>query len=239
MRGKIILEEHFAMPEDGAAERMRFLAHDSNDLAAALLDVHGPRLDEMNANGVEMAIMSQNGPGPQAIRNCNEAEAYAIRSNNYIANLISRAPHRFAAFAALSMHDPATAANELKRCVTKLGMVGAMLNDAQEYLDADGVVCEHFYDDPRYDVFWAMAQSLDTPIYLHPKPPIPQEYLRLYQKRPWLIGPTFSFATDSSFHALALCTSGLFDRFPGLRLIQGHMGMSWLLPDSDAEGHSQ
>ncbi len=226
MRGKIILEEHLGMPEDEPAEKMRLLSRNSDDLAAALLEIHSDRLNEMNANGVEMAIMSGNPPGAQGIRTQKESEEYAVRSNNYIADMVNKAPERFAAFAAVSMHDPANAVDELTRCVKELGMVGVMLNDAQEYM-ADGIVCEQFYDDPKYDVFWEAVESMSVPVYLHPKPPLPQEYLRIYQKRPWLIGPTYSFTSDSSFHALALCTSGIFDRFPKLRLILGHMGEFW------------
>lgn len=229
MRGKIILEEHVAMPEDNAAEKMKLLCRNSNGLATALLDLHGGRLKEMNDNGVEMAIMSQNGPGPQGIREVNAAEAYAVRSNDYIAKLVDQAPERFAAFASVSMHDPKNAAAELTRCVTDLGMVGVMLNDAQEFIDVDGSVSEHFYDIASYDVFWKTVESLEVPVYLHPKPPRPSQFQCLYKQRPWLIGPTYSFAADCGFHALALCTGGLFDRFPKAKLILGHMGMFLLV----------
>lgn len=238
MRGKIILEEHVCMPEDDPVEKLRFASRNSEALAKALLEIHGSRLDEMNANGVEMAIMSQNPPGAQGIRDPTAAEAYAVRSNNYIASLVDEAPERFAAFAGVSMHDPRVAASELTRCVKELGMVGVMLHDAQEYLDANGVVKEQFYDDAKYDTFWETVESLNVPVYLHPKPPIPQEFLRLYQSRPWLVGPTFSFTVDSSFHALALCTGGVFDRFPQLQMILGHMGM-WPLssPPNRSQKH--
>lgn len=228
MRGKIILEEHVDMPEDNSAEKMRMFARNADDLAAALHDIHGDRLTEMNANGVELAIISQSPPGPQGIYEATSAEEYAVRSNNFVANLVNQAPERFAAFAAVSMHNPEKAVAELTRCVRDLQMVGVMLHDAQEYVASDGRVREQFYDDPKYDVFWAAAESLGVPVYLHPKPPLPQKIKDLYMQRPWLVGPTFSFTSDTSFHALALITSGVFDRFPNLKLILGHMGM--LLP---------
>ena len=229
MKGKIILEEHIDLPDDNSVESLRFFARNADDLANALHEIHGTRLSEMNANGVEFAIMSQNPPGPQGIREPQAAEAYASRSNNYISEMVNRAPERFAAFAAISMHNPDTAARELERCVKELDMVGAMLHDGQEYIDHEGVVREYFYDDERYDVFWAAAESLGVPIYLHPKPPLPQKIKELYINRPWLVGPTYSFTSDSSFHAMALLTGGVLDRFPNLTLILGHMGMSLLL----------
>lgn len=212
------------MPEDDAVPKLKFACLDSEELAAALLDLHGDRLNEMNANGVEYAIISQNPPGPQGIRDAKQAEAYAVRSNDYVSKLADRAPERFAAFGCLSMHDPANAVAELHRCVNDLGMVGVMLHDTQEYMGADGRVCEWHYDDPKYEPFWAAIEKLNVPVYLHPKPPLPEDMARLYAKRPWMIGPTYSFARDGGFHALALCTSGVFDRYPGAKLILGHMG---------------
>lgn len=229
MRGKIILEEHVDMPEDDSAQKLRFFARNATDLANALHDIHGSRLQEMNANGVEMAIMSQNPPGPQGIHDAKLAEDYATRSNNFVASLVNKTPERFAAFAAVSMHDPEQAAAEVTRCVKELGMVGVMLHDAQNYIDDQGSIGEFYYDEPRFDVFWAAVDSLGVPIYLHPKPPSMQKVKDLYLKRPWLIGPTFSFTSDLSFHALALITSGIFDRFPNLKLILGHMGIQFSL----------
>lgn len=224
MKGKIILEEHVCLPEENPAEKLKFFARDPNGLAAALFDLHGERLQQMNDNGVEYAIMSYNPPGPQGIRDPKAAEDYAIKINNWLAELVDRAPERFAAFAAVSMHDPSRAAKELTRCVKDLGMVGVMLHDTQEYLTPEGRVSEYHYDDLRYDEFWKVVESLGVPVYLHPKPPLPDDIARLYAKRPWLFGPTYSFARDCGFHFLALCTSGIFDRFPNLKLIIGHMG---------------
>ncbi|OQV07557.1 hypothetical protein CLAIMM_11973 [Cladophialophora immunda] len=224
MRGKIILEEHICMPEDNAAEALKFACRNATELAAALADLHDARLAEMNANGVELAIISMNPAGPQAIHDPKESAAYAVRANDYLAGRIQGSRERFAGFASVSMHDPEVAVAELTRCVNDLGFIGVMVHDAQEYTTPQGRVLEYFYDDPRYDIFWAAVEKLQAPVYLHPKPPIPEDFQRLYAKRPWLLGPTYSFARDSSFHVMALCSSGVFDRFPGAQLIIGHMG---------------
>lgn len=229
MRGKIILEEHVCMPEEVDAESNKFASSNAKDLAAALLDLHGDRLKEMNENGVEYAIISQNTPGPQGLTNPEEAAAYAIRSNDYLASLVNKATERFAAFAVVSMHTPEAAVAELKRAVEQLGMVGVMLHDSQLYLDADGQLKEYHYDHSRYETFWAAVERLNVPVYLHPKSPLPDEISRLYAARPWLLGPVYSYARDASFHALAICTSGVFDRYPGAKLILGHLGRIMLV----------
>ena len=69
-------------------------------------------------------------------------------------------PKRFVAFAALSMHDPKTAAEELKRAIQELGFKGALINDFQS-AGEDGETMIH-YDQPEWDVFWKMVQDLDT-----------------------------------------------------------------------------
>lgn len=224
MRGKIILEEHVCLPEEADVESNKFASSNAQDLGRALLDLHQDRLKEMNANGVEFAIISQNTPGPQGITDPEEAARYAIRSNDYVANLVDQAPERFAAFAVVSMHTAEAAVAELKRAVGNLGMVGVMLHDSQLYLDAEGQLREYHYDNPRYDDFWATVEQLSVPVYLHPKSPLPDEISRLYTARPWLLGPVYSYARDTSFHALAICTSGVFDRYPGAKLILGHLG---------------
>ncbi|RVX65796.1 hypothetical protein B0A52_10327 [Exophiala mesophila] len=224
MKGKIILEEHVSMPDESLIPLLSFVSRNGRDLYDALIDLHGQRLADMNANGVEFAIMSDNPGGAQSLRDPTAAAAYAVKSNNYIAQLVDRAPERFGAFAALSMHDAETAVKELRRCVQDLGMLGVMLHDGQEYLNDQGEISTRYYDDPNFDVFWAAVQELQTPVYIHPKPPVPSELRHLYGSRPWLIGPTFSFARDATFHVLALCTGGVFDRFPDVKVIVGHLG---------------
>lgn len=218
------------MPDQNLIPGFNLASRNGTDLFRALIDLHGDRLQEMNANGVEFAIISQNPAGPQGLPNRADAEAFAKKSNNYIADLVSKAPTRFGAFACLSMHDAAEAGAELARCVHELGMFGAMLHGSQAYFLEDGKTSEYYYDEARFDAFWAKVQELGVPIYLHPKQPLADDSARLYKSRPWLIGPTYSFARDIGFHTLALCTSGLFDRFLGVRLIIGHLGPGLLKP---------
>ena len=226
MKGKIILEEHVSMPHEDIIGRLNLIAHDGTELFRALVDLHDARLKEMNDNGVEFAIISQNGSGPQGIHDPTESENFAIKSNNYLAALVSKSPERFGAFASLPMHEPDRTVTELTRCVEELGMFGAMLNGGQEFEVGNGEIDEWCFDEPKYNIFWAKVQELNVPIYLHPKLPLPKDFARLYKGRPWLVGPVYSFARDCSFQVLALCTSGLFDRYPGVKVIVGHMGTS-------------
>ncbi|KAJ7220591.1 hypothetical protein GGX14DRAFT_431365 [Mycena pura] len=116
------------------------------------------------------------------------------------------------------MHNATTAAQELKRTVVELGFLGALINDYRQYSTL------LFYDQPEYDVFWEMVTELDVPVYFHPRTNIPEIQTPLYGHAPWLKGPSQEFATTLSTHVMGLCTNGVFDRFPKLTVIVGHLG---------------
>lgn len=120
------------------------------------------------------------------------------------------------------MHDPQQAADELRRCVKELGFKGALVNDTQRAgADGDDMI---FYDQPEWDVFWSAVCDLDVPFYLHPRNPTGTQYETLWAKRKWLVGPPLSFAQGVSLHILGMVTNGVFDRFPKLQVVIGHLG---------------
>ena len=120
------------------------------------------------------------------------------------------------------MHDPNVASDELRRCVTKYGFVGALVNDTQRD-DASGSSMI-FYDNPAWDVFWQTCTELDVPFYLHPRNPTGVFMEKLWADRKWLLGPPLSFAQGVSLHLLGMATNGVFDRHPRLQVIIGHLG---------------
>lgn len=220
MNGKIGLEEHFAIPET-LQDSAGFVPGDYwTELSARLLDIHERRLHEMDANGMEMMILSLNAPAVQAIPERSKAIEIARRANDFLAEQVARRPDRFQAFAALPMQDPDAATRELERCMVELGFRGALVNGFSQVDTPENVV---YYDAPQYADFWAASERLDAPFYLHPRNPIPS-WSQIYQGHPWLMGPTWAFAQETAVHALRLMASGLFDRHPGLKIILGHMG---------------
>ncbi|HSV51874.1 MAG TPA: amidohydrolase family protein [Burkholderiaceae bacterium] len=220
MIGKIGLEEHFAN-EQTLHDSAGFVPGDYwKELSARLLDIHERRLREMDANGMEMMILSLNAPAVQAIPDRTKAVEIAVRANDYLAEQVAKRPNRFQAFAALPMQDPEAATRELERCVRSMGFKGALVNGFSQVDTPENVV---YYDAPQYSEFWDAVEKLDTAFYLHPRNPIPS-WAQIYEGHPWLMGPTWAFAQETAVHALRLMASGLFDRHPGLKIILGHMG---------------
>ena len=219
MQGKIALEEHFAIKATLEDSHV-FGAHVWDRLAPRLLDIQDMRLKEMDKHGIELMILSLNAPAVQAIHDVKRAIAVAREANDALTAEVAKRPDRFAGFAALPMQDPEAAARELTRCVKELGMVGALVNGFSQAGDPENLL---YYDLPQYRPFWRAVEALDVPFYLHPRNPLPS-WSKFYEGHAWLWGPNWAFAAETAVHALRLIGSGLFDEFPGLKIVLGHLG---------------
>lgn len=220
MLGKIALEEHFAIPETLQDSAGFVPDHFWTELSARIMDIQDRRLREMDQHGIEMMLLSLNAPAVQAIPDTKRAIEIARRANDYLAQEVAKRPDRFQGFAALPMQDPEAAARELARCVTELGFKGALVNGFTQTGDGSEML---YYDLPMFRPFWAEAERLGVPFYLHPRNPLPQ-HSQIYAGHEWLMGPTWAFGQETAVHALRLMGSGLFDEHPGLNIILGHMG---------------
>ena len=217
---KIALEEHFAI-EATVQDSAGFVPPSYwVELKQRLLDIQGRRIDEMDQNGVELMILSLNAPTVQAVPNIHDAYDLSRRANDFLADQIAKRPDRFKGFAALPMQSPELAARELERCVKELNFVGALVNGFSQVEGSDAAL---YYDLPQYRPFWSVVETLDVPFYLHPRNPL-AAHAPIYDGHPWLLGPTWAFGQETAVHALRLMGSGLFDAYPRLKIILGHMG---------------
>jgi predicted TIM-barrel fold metal-dependent hydrolase len=217
----ITLEEHFVTKD--------FLAATGADgyrtppwmkqLQPTLLDLGAGRISAMDESAIDLQVLSLAAMGMDDL-DAATATALAASVNDELAGAVRANPARLAGFATLGLKDPAGAAAEFERAVTKLGLKGALL---------DGTTDGLFLDDPRFTPVFEAAVALNVPIYLHPAPP-PHSVSEVYFKGlPGETGQMLSIAgwgwhAETALHTLRLIVSGLFDRFPSLQLIIGHMG---------------
>jgi hypothetical protein len=188
-------------------------------LRPKLLDLGAGRIAAMDEAAIDFQVLSLASMGLDAltadmatplIRDVNDELAAAIQAN----------PKRLGGFAALALQDPKKAAQELDRCITKLGFCGVLL---------DGTTGGLFLDDPRFLPVWEAAAALRVPVYLHPAPPPEPVREAYYSGLPGDLGMLLSIAgwgwhAETGLHTLRLIVFGLFDRLPDLQLIIGHMG---------------
>jgi len=80
-----------------------------------------------------------------------------------------------------------------------------------------------YLDEPQCEPFWAKMAELDVPLYLHPRIVTPGQ-IRIFRGYECLTGSPWGFGRETAEHVLRLMLSGLFDRYPNLRIILGHCG---------------
>jgi 5-carboxyvanillate decarboxylase len=181
-------------------------------LVARIQDLGERRLRDMDESGIAKQIVSLTAPGVQ-IFDAATATGLAASCNDQLAEAVHRHPGRFAGLAAIAPQDPAAAAKELERGVRVLGLKGAIVNSHTqgEYLD----------DRKFWEIFEA-AEALGVPIYLHPTTP-PRAMIAPFAES-GLAGAIYGFAVETGLHMLRIITSGVFDSFPALQIVVGHLG---------------
>jgi 5-carboxyvanillate decarboxylase len=180
-------------------------------LAERIQDLGERRIADMDATGIGRQIVFLTAPGVQVFDAPNGV-SLSWEMNDRLVAAVNQNPERFSGLAAIAPQDPAAAAKELQRAVN-LGLKGAVVNSHTqgEYLD----------DMKYWDIFEA-AQALDVPIYLHPQTP-PREMIAPFLPR-GLEGAIYGFAVETGLHLLRIIVAGVFDRFPRLRMVVGHLG---------------
>src|SRR5215469_16722920 len=145
MKGKIGLEEHFAINET-LMDSAGFVPDDHwPELRSRILDIHDRRLRLMDHHGMQMMLLSLNAPAVQAIPEPKRADEIARRANDFLAEQVAKRPGRFQGLAALPLQDPDLAIKELERCIRELNFKGALVNGFSQA--GDKVL---YYDLPRY-----------------------------------------------------------------------------------------
>jgi 5-carboxyvanillate decarboxylase len=177
-----------------------------------LLDVGAGRIAHMDATGIDIQVLSLTAPGVQVFDAATGA-ALARHANDVLIEAIGRHPTRLAGLAAVAPQDPGGAAAELARVARRPGIKGFIINSHTQggYLDAVG--CRPIFE---------AAESLGLPLYLHPREPSPAMIAPFLDYGLYFAG--WGFAAEAGLHAMRLIMSGLFDHYPNLKIILGHMG---------------
>ena len=220
MQGKIALEEHFAI-DDTLMDSKGFFPDDVwVEVRERVLDIHGRRVRLMDEFGIEMMILSLNAPAIQAIPDAKKANDIARKANDYLAEQCASGP---------------IASRRSPRCRCRIPISRPRSCSAASRISAWSArsptasrrsatpTPSPIYDQKQYWPFWAVQEQLDVPFYLHPRNPLPQ-HAKIYEGHGWLLGPTWAFGQETAVHALRLMGSGLFDQYPKLQIILGHMG---------------
>jgi len=230
----ITLEEHFATPgflsgpgrEFG--ERLRSgMGPRGAKIYEQLTDVGSGRVAEMDAAGIDVQVLSLNAPGVEQADAAEQVPA-SREANDFLVDAIKNNPKRFAGFASLPIASPDVAAKELERTVRQHGFKGALIN---------GHTRGRYLDDKFFWPILECADALDVPIYVHPTVPPKAVVDALYggfspQVSGVLAAAGWGWHIETAVHVLRMVLGGVFDRFPKLQVVIGHLGegLPFMLP---------
>lgn len=233
------LEEHYASPAfwKGPGSVMKEIYARATSFMPAwasivedLTDLGEKRIAAMDAAGIDVEVLSLTAPGVEQL-DAPEATDLAREANDYLANALLLYPKRFAGFATLPTAAPDAAADELEARVKAGGFKGGIIN---------GHSAGRYLDDKFFWPILERAESLRVPIYIHPTIP-PQPVIDAYYSG---FSPevTYSLSVvgwgwhiETAVHVLRLIFGGVFDQFPSLQVIIGHLGeaLPFMLPRLD------
>ncbi len=211
------------------AELLKLNSIDENHRAfleeIGLADLGERRLGDMDEGGLDVQILSAHTPSVQNVPG-QEGIDFAHRLNRQLVDgPMASHPGRFQAFATLPLQSPEAAADELERSVREDGFLGALTN---------GHIGKKYLDHPDFEPVLARAVALDVPIYLHPGYPADEvfqiyyrttrsEYTKEYQDFIFS-GSGYGWHQEVLTQCIRMIAYGVFDRFPKLKIIVGHMG---------------
>jgi 2,3-dihydroxybenzoate decarboxylase len=212
----IAIEEHYIDPEVDELTGGR--AGGSPVHRARQTDLGEKRLADMDEAGIDIQVLSHGPSGAQAFTE-DTAVDLAVRVNDRLKAIVDDRPDRFDALAILPSQVPKAAADELERAIDKLGFKGAMM---------PAMTDRRFHDREEFWPIFERAAALDVPIYIHPGPPHPamvEAYLEDYaEEYSVILGPAWGFTIETATAGLRLVLSGIFEAYPNLQIILGHLG---------------
>jgi len=182
----------------------------ATQLVARIQDLGAQRIADMDASGIAKQLVFLTAPG--VVFDAATAVSLSTELNDRLSQETKKQPDRYAALAAIAPQDPRNAVKELQR-TTSLGMKGAVVNSHTQ---------GEYLDDPKYWEIFEAAEALDVPLYLHPNTP-PPAMIGPFLPR-GLDGAIYGFAVETGLHLLRIVVAGVFDRFPKLKVVVGHLG---------------
>ncbi|HTT43561.1 MAG TPA: amidohydrolase family protein [Steroidobacteraceae bacterium] len=216
------IDWYLRMVQEGSADRgltslWGFYARSPSERAttilARLLDLGEERLRHMDATGIDKAVLALTAPGAQALPDVAAARQLAQRANDYLAEHVAAHPDRYIGMTTVAPQDPQWSAREIVRGARELKFKGVQINSHTqgEYLDL-----------PKFDPIFRALADTGQPLYIHPS--APPDAMIGPMVEAGLDGAIFGFGVEVGLHLLRLITSGIFDRYPQLQIMVGHMG---------------
>lgn len=174
------------------------------------------RFRVMDEFGEYCQVLSLPSPPLEILAAKDKTPQLARIANDGLAELVGKYPDRFIGFAAsLPMNDPPEAERELDRAVSQLGARGIQI-----FTNVEGKPL----DAPEFSGLFEECARRDIAIWLHPARGADFSDYMSEDRSQYEIWWTLGWPYETSAAISRLVFSGLFDRFPALKIITHHMG---------------
>jgi len=168
------------------------------------------KLRDMEEMKIDVAVLSHGIPFGPDVLDGQEADDWAKRINDNLAEIIDRYPGKFVGFGSIGFGDCQQSIAEVDHCIKKLGFKG---------IQVFSNVCNKLLDSSEFAPVLKHIGMLGVPIHLHPA--IPLNRVGLESASQFL---SLGFPYDTSLNTFRLIHSGLLDETPDLKLIVAHIG---------------
>jgi aminocarboxymuconate-semialdehyde decarboxylase len=177
------------------------------------LTIGDARLAQMDARGIDLGVLSVNQYWWYAA-SAPDAEKFIRYQDEGLRDICARHSGRFHFLSSPALQHPALAAQQLEYAVKNLGARGASIG---------GHVNGRVPSGPEFDPFWAKAQELDVPVFMHPGGAENIIRPNTLDGRGDL-GNVIGNPLETTMFASRMIFDGTLDRFPKLKLILAHGG---------------
>lgn len=167
------------------------------------------RLTDQEKNGIDIELLGVSSPNVY-FKDKELSLSLAQMTNDELADICRKYPDRFGCLASLPLVNMQYAVDELNRAVNKLKMDGVVLGTN---IDGRGL------ESPEFLSIFEEIQKKKVPIFLHPMHPRGSEYMQDYQTLS-IVG----FVFETTLTVTKMVLSGLFERFPDLKMVLPHLG---------------
>lgn len=189
----------------GDSERARLLRE-------RIQNIDDLRIRDMDAMGIDRQIISMTCPGVQMFQ-AEEATGMAEEANDALSEAVKKYPERFSGLTTIAPQDPDAAAREIQRGAAQLGFKGVIVNSHTQ---------NRYLDDPDFSPILAAAEECGAPLYIHPNTPSKQLIPAFLERG--LDGAIYGFGVETGLHLLRMIVAGVFDKYPNLKVVVGHLG---------------
>jgi aminocarboxymuconate-semialdehyde decarboxylase len=188
---------------------LSFAGSKPHRLQPALMDVD-KRVEIMDQGQIAMAVLEANTNSLGYRLNAEQGEAWCRLYNDCVHQFAMGHPERFVGMATVPLQDARRAAKVLEHAITQLKFRGAFIGT-----NVNG----KYYNVKDFDAFWAKAQEMDVLVVMHPEHIAGAERMTEFGLNAVCGNPA-----DSTLSLGYMLYSGLFDRFPNLKICALHGG---------------